>query len=37
MKCCLLLFFIGSYSLMLAQAPDGFPSTFSASGKWKLE
>ena len=32
MKCFLLLFFIGSYSLMLAQAPDGFPSTFTASG-----
>jgi hypothetical protein len=27
MKCFLLLFFFGSYSLMLAQAPDGFPST----------
>ena len=32
MKCFLLLFFFGSYSLMLAQAPDGFPSTFTASG-----
>jgi len=36
MKCFLLLFFIGSYSLMLAQAPDGLPSTFRAvgSGNW---
>ena len=32
MKCFLLLLFIGTYSLMFAQAPDGFPSTFSASG-----
>ena len=36
MKCFLLLLFIGTYSLMVAQAPDGFPSTFSAagSGNW---
>ena len=36
MKCFLLLLFIGTYSLMVAQAPDGFPSTFTAagSGNW---
>ena len=36
MKCFLLLFFIGSYSLMVAQAPDGNPSTFTciSSGNW---